>query len=299
MNQVIAWAGFAGAWLLVAGPLYQGAIELAEEEVDREAIEASTAGLPRPEPPSPWWWLLPPVMYLIRRRSGRAFRRAALARLTQVQRAQFTRFISKAAGWFTVALGAALLAAEQTWQITIRYRWPDWLFWVLIVVMLAACVLNTAVRMISYDRMTKSEAQPSGELSHAADLVSLDGDQQSLLVTAAVPRIRAAEVTLGELLDMVGRAVRGHVQDTTANREVPGRVVRIGDGQGDARVTVDIQYLLVTRDAVDQDVLTVGIDPGLSQLRRTVGHQRGQVTRAGLMEQGEQAAGQIHVRVLL
>ena len=36
MNQVIAWAGFLGAWLLVAGPLYQGAIELREEEVDRE-----------------------------------------------------------------------------------------------------------------------------------------------------------------------------------------------------------------------------------------------------------------------
>jgi hypothetical protein len=307
MNQVIAWAGFAGAWLLVAGPLYQGAIELAEEEVDREAIEASTAGLPRPEPPSPWWWLLPPVMYLIRRRSGRAFRRAALARLTQVQRAQFTRFISKAAGWFTVALGAALLAAEQTWQITIRYRWPDWLFWVLIVVMLAACVLNTAVRMISYDRMTRSEAQPADavagqpgdDLSHAPDLVGLDSDQQSLLATAAVPGIRAAEVTLGQLLDMVGRPVRGHVQDTTANREVPGRVVRIGDGQGDTRVTVDIQYLLEPRDAVDQDVLAVGIDPGLSQLRRTVGHQGRQVTRAGLMEQGEQAAGQIHVRVLL
>ena len=28
MNQLIAWAGFLGAWLLVAGPLYQGAIEL-------------------------------------------------------------------------------------------------------------------------------------------------------------------------------------------------------------------------------------------------------------------------------
>jgi hypothetical protein len=35
MNQVIAWAGFLGAWLLVAGPLYQGALELREEDVDR------------------------------------------------------------------------------------------------------------------------------------------------------------------------------------------------------------------------------------------------------------------------
>jgi hypothetical protein len=40
MNQVIAWVGFLGAWLLVAGPLYQGALELREEEVDREGIAA-------------------------------------------------------------------------------------------------------------------------------------------------------------------------------------------------------------------------------------------------------------------
>jgi hypothetical protein len=72
MNQVIAWVGFLGAWLLVAGPLYQGALELREEEVDREGIEASTARVPRPDPPSPWWWLLPPAVYLIRRHRGNA-----------------------------------------------------------------------------------------------------------------------------------------------------------------------------------------------------------------------------------
>jgi hypothetical protein len=85
MNEVIAWVGFLGAWLLVAGPLYQGAIELHEQDVDRDAIEASSARVPRPDPPSPWWWwwwLLPPVLYLIRRHRGRAFRRAALAELT-------------------------------------------------------------------------------------------------------------------------------------------------------------------------------------------------------------------------
>lgn len=43
MNLVIAWTGFLGAWLLVAGPLYQGALELAEEELDREAVQASAA----------------------------------------------------------------------------------------------------------------------------------------------------------------------------------------------------------------------------------------------------------------
>ena len=43
MNEVIAWVTFAGAWLLVAGPLYQGAVELDELDVDREAIEVIKA----------------------------------------------------------------------------------------------------------------------------------------------------------------------------------------------------------------------------------------------------------------
>jgi hypothetical protein len=163
MNQVIAWAGFLGAWLLVAGPLYQGALELREEDVDREAIEASTAGIPRPDPPSPWWWLLPPGMYLIRRRRGNAFRQAALAQLTQAQRDQFTSFINKATGWFTVALGAALLAAEQTWQVIERQHWPTWLFWILIIVMLGASVLNTALRMTHDGRGAGSAAQRADE----------------------------------------------------------------------------------------------------------------------------------------
>jgi hypothetical protein len=147
MNQVIAWAGFLGAWLLVAGPLYQGAIELFEEEVDREGMQATTASLARPALPSPWWWLLPPAMYVLRRRRRQAFRQAALAQLTQAQREQVTSFLNKATAWFTVAVGAALLAADQTWQVVERQHWPAWLFWVLAVVMLGASVLNTAIRM--------------------------------------------------------------------------------------------------------------------------------------------------------
>jgi hypothetical protein len=164
MNEVIGWAGFLGAWLLVAGPLYQGALELLEQDIDREGINASIARMPRPEPPSPWWWLLPPVMYLIRRQRGKAFRRAALAQLTQAQREQSTSFINKAAGWFTVALGAALLAAQQTWQVINRQHWPGWLFWILIIVMLGVSVLNTALRMTD-GRAAGSAVQPADEVS--------------------------------------------------------------------------------------------------------------------------------------
>jgi hypothetical protein len=162
MNSVAAWAGFLGAWLLVVGPLYQGALELLEQDIDREGIEASLARIPRADPPSTWWWLVPPVMYLMRRRRSRAFRKAALAELTQAQRDQTASFLNKATGWFTVALGAALLAAEQTWQVVDRQHWPAWLFWVLIIVMLGVSVLNTALRM-THGRTAKSVAQLADE----------------------------------------------------------------------------------------------------------------------------------------
>ena len=151
MNEVISWAQFAGTWLLVAGPLYQGSVELNELDIDREGIEgvrASALGT-APDRPSPWWWLLPPVMYVLHRRWAAAFRQATLAQLTETQREQLTSFRSKASGWYTVAVGGLLLAAGETWQVTEHYRWPVWLFWLLLVVMLALALLNTAVRMIS------------------------------------------------------------------------------------------------------------------------------------------------------
>jgi hypothetical protein len=147
MDELIAWAAFAGAWLLVAGPLYQGALELREQDIDREGLEASKARVEPPKMPSPWWWLVPPVFYLLRRQRSREYRRAVFDQLTQTQKEQFASFVSKATGWFTVALGASLLGAGQTWLITGRYEWPVWLFWLLLVVMLGLSVLYTALRM--------------------------------------------------------------------------------------------------------------------------------------------------------
>jgi hypothetical protein len=99
MNEVISWVVFAGSWLLVAGPLYQGSVELAEMDFDREGIEgikASFGQLERPDPPSAWWWLLPPVMYVLRRRWNHAFREATFELLTETQREQFASFRHKA-----------------------------------------------------------------------------------------------------------------------------------------------------------------------------------------------------------
>ena len=66
---VIVWITFAGAWLLVAGPLYQGSVELNELNVDREGIQGKAAAAQATRArPSAWWWLLPPVMYVLHRR---------------------------------------------------------------------------------------------------------------------------------------------------------------------------------------------------------------------------------------
>jgi hypothetical protein len=90
--------------------------ELGELDIDREGIEGVKASAIRTaRPPSAWWWLLPPVMYVLRRRWNTAFRQAV----------------------------------GETWQVIERHSWPVWLFWLLIVVMLAVSMLNTAARTIS------------------------------------------------------------------------------------------------------------------------------------------------------
>ena len=62
------------------------------------------------------------------------------------------------AGWLTVALGGTFLAAGETWEVSEHYEWPAWVFWLLIVVMMGFAVLNTAVRMVSNERVLRSDA---------------------------------------------------------------------------------------------------------------------------------------------
>ena len=62
MATALMWLSFIGAWMLVAGPLYQGALELLAQDLDREGIEQATSGLVPPAPPNGWWWLFPPEL---------------------------------------------------------------------------------------------------------------------------------------------------------------------------------------------------------------------------------------------
>jgi hypothetical protein len=55
-EAVVGWFGFAGAWLLVAGPLYQGVLELREENAEQAESDPSARQVAPPPPPSIWWW---------------------------------------------------------------------------------------------------------------------------------------------------------------------------------------------------------------------------------------------------
>ena len=144
---IISWCGFFGAWLLVAGPLYQGALELIEQEIDREGFAATIADLAPRSLPSAWWWVLPPVMLVLRQRRSEAYRREMLTRFTPEQRVQFTGYVQKATGWFVVAAGASLLAVKETWELTEHLEWPAWVFVVLLIVMFALALGNMSLGM--------------------------------------------------------------------------------------------------------------------------------------------------------
>ena len=48
MSPVIAWSASAGAWLLVAGPVYQAALELTDNSAERDFLARRIAEVAAP-----------------------------------------------------------------------------------------------------------------------------------------------------------------------------------------------------------------------------------------------------------
>src|SRR4051812_21528315 len=118
MELVIAIIGALGAWLLVGGPLYQGALELREQEIDRDAIGALMATVPEEPRMSPWWWLVPPVAYVKLQRRSRRHHAATMQVLGPEHAKSTVTFLNKARGWFIDGAGAFLIAIKETWEVS-------------------------------------------------------------------------------------------------------------------------------------------------------------------------------------
>jgi len=161
MEHLIVIVGCLGAWLLVAGPIYQAAIELREEEFDRDQLMVTAANLPQPERMSAWWWLLPPVAYLRQRAIRGRYRDAMLEALPPEQLEQAIAFMNKATGWLIVALGAFFIAIKETWELVELYEWPIAIFWVLVVLMPVLCVTFATGQLLRTSRALKKDEAAS------------------------------------------------------------------------------------------------------------------------------------------
>jgi hypothetical protein len=144
--QLILWCAFAGSWLLVAGPLHQGSIELEQEGSELAEFLASVKNRHQAESINPWWWLLPPVAITLRARESRRYRERVTNAMTPDQLAALKSLREKATSWLVVATGAGLLAVDETWNLHESYEWPVWVFWALLAAMLLVCFTYTSYR---------------------------------------------------------------------------------------------------------------------------------------------------------
>ncbi|MGW4246140.1 hypothetical protein [Nocardia sp. NPDC004722] len=151
MEAIAAWSGYIGAWVLVAGPMYQGAVELGELGRNTAQIRSQMHEIPHPRV-SPWWWLLPPVAYFRTRGSESAWQQQVLESLTAQQRAEFVSYSNKAAGWFVVGGGAALIGVKEAVDLVETLEWPTPIAIVLIVAAAAIALTFTVRRMQLTDR---------------------------------------------------------------------------------------------------------------------------------------------------
>lgn len=142
-SAYITAIGALGAWLLVAGPLYQASMELREQGLaQRRQLPAS---VPPPRRVSAWWWLLPPVAYWKHRSEKERLRRVVLAALPADEVERMISFSNTARGWLVVAGGATLIGLKETWELVETLEWPSSATWVISAAALLLSVSNAAI----------------------------------------------------------------------------------------------------------------------------------------------------------
>lgn len=153
MHEAVFWFGFIGAWFLVAGPVHQAAVELHEQEIDRERMAAAGRGVEQAPPVSRWWWLVPPVKYVRERRRNKAFRAAVFEAMEPGDRAEFVDYMNKATGWLFVGFGGVCIAAKETWELLEHHELPVWLWFVIMVVLALGSAAYAAASVGRADEM--------------------------------------------------------------------------------------------------------------------------------------------------
>jgi hypothetical protein len=181
-HVIIIALGALGAWLLVAGPVYQAALELREQEIDQDKINAAAESVEAEPKPSPWWWLLPPVALIKRQRWTARQRDAMMHALDPEQIRQMVAFMSKANGWLAVAAGALLIAVKETWEFVELVKLPDFVTWLIVVLALVISIGNVFFQMARAGRTLASAEEKltaAGEVPGGREGAARAGQQPS------------------------------------------------------------------------------------------------------------------------
>jgi hypothetical protein len=164
MHSLSLWAGFVGAWLLVAGPIWQAVVELRGEEFERERFTAAMDVVPPRQPVSSWWWLLPPLHFVVNRRSKERWQDQIVAAMSDSDAEALSSFMAKVRGWMLVGTGGLLIAVKETYELVEGHEWPTWVFWVLVVVMTLGAASQAAFQSAQDERAAakrRAAAEPA------------------------------------------------------------------------------------------------------------------------------------------
>ncbi|WP_280415006.1 hypothetical protein [Nocardia carnea] len=159
-NSVIAGLGALGAWLLVAGPLYQAAMELRDRGLtDRRNLPAQ---IMTGRHVSAWWWLVPPVAYWKHHQRREQIKRRALEVLPLEEVERMVSFSNTALAWMFVSTGAALIAVKETYEWVEIAHLPQVWTWVVIVSALGIAVGNAAGQTARTTKILSQAGRTSG-----------------------------------------------------------------------------------------------------------------------------------------
>jgi hypothetical protein len=143
MELFILLAGFFGSWLLFAGPIYQAALELKEEDISfsREAFK----DIEKPKSISAWWWLFPPLKVYLEWLRSRKYQKAVFNALSLSQIESFISFRNKAKGWQLVAIGGLCIALKETYELFEYLEWNMISYFIVVGVLVVLSILNTVI----------------------------------------------------------------------------------------------------------------------------------------------------------
>lgn len=147
MELFFLYCGFFGSWLLFAGPIFQAALELKDEDIERDRIHEVAKEVSVIQHVSPWWWLFPPIKLYLESVQRRRWQKEYFSLMLPEDREAFVSFTSKARGWLFVAGGALLIAFKGTWDLGDKLEWSHGLIFSVIILCTFVSLLYTAAQM--------------------------------------------------------------------------------------------------------------------------------------------------------